>query len=635
MDLFQNRKSGPLVPNIVAWFLITTGALPGADAPAPRGEPAGIEAARRAFVKRMENLANQNPEALEAIFRQGYGRRLSEAVLDDWMARAKQGKISLPDRFVMLDSALPEGARAAYSAEAGGTVFLRPDLCDSPDVLIELVAEECGHHFDSLLGPGDAPGDEGEIFRLGLSQGMALRPIQRQLLAWQSDQAMIQYEGRDLPVEMGFFKSAGKAIKKTATQTVPKVVTNTIPKAVVKAKTATVKTGAKIGEAWADAGVAAAESAVSAGNNFGEAAAKTSKGTEYAIRATAAAVNGDDDRARELIGQSKSQFEQAGDQAVKGFVDVVDVVASAGDAYNETVGAMDQLVPGLGVAFDIGLGVVFPYSYVAIAAVRGTADVRSAYNEGGTKAALIAGSYATLDVGVSALGIKSKQLGAAKELKYWRTARGKDLAKSSRYIDEAWDGGRLASATAKPGRMTRFKNYVSSIPGARSLENLAIRKFRPPNLAPKVALGQSKKYLALTGVTKVLTGVKFGIPGRDRRDSDGALLGTGGNTYSKALPSGIDLSSFGADPIRPMLPFSESPLFGVHTGGQYSAQSVLQGRQLSPGGGLFGPFVKGPPPPVERTVTTPTVVSKPSPTPLPPAVPPPPPPPPPGGGGMP
>ena len=131
--------------------------------------------------------AAADPAGLAAVFRTAFGDRAAgnagAALLDGLAATRTSGAdaaLGVEIRTVG-EAVLPPGAKGAYlPAEAGagrGTILVHRDLMADPGTLRMVVAEELGHHLDTLLGAGagDARGDEGRIFA-GALAGEALGP---------------------------------------------------------------------------------------------------------------------------------------------------------------------------------------------------------------------------------------------------------------------------------------------------------------------------------------------------------------------------------------------------------------------------------------------------------------------------
>ncbi|UWQ35671.1 NPCBM/NEW2 domain-containing protein (plasmid) [Leisingera sp. M527] len=80
----------------------------------------------------------------------------------------------MPEGLAILPEHSLNGAHAAYSANAGGTIVLTYDAITQGRAYLKyLLAEELGHHFDALLGEGDSSGDEGAKFAAALYPDIA------------------------------------------------------------------------------------------------------------------------------------------------------------------------------------------------------------------------------------------------------------------------------------------------------------------------------------------------------------------------------------------------------------------------------------------------------------------------------
>lgn len=148
----------------------------------------------------LKALATTSRAQLSAILQQAYGDKLDGLALDRLISQATAGALPMPRNVQVVDAATLNGANAAYSPAAGGTIYLNASL--SPKAMQAAFNEEAGHHLDVLLGGADSRGDEGEILQRGLALG---RPLDAESLAQaraDRDQATIQIDGVAVAVEL-------------------------------------------------------------------------------------------------------------------------------------------------------------------------------------------------------------------------------------------------------------------------------------------------------------------------------------------------------------------------------------------------------------------------------------------------
>ena len=133
----------------------------GAGGAAARGAPDGL---LRELLAELGARAARDPEGLGGLLGAAFGARAEGFAGWALAARLAAGDVPRPALRVVGGETLPAGARGAYSAEGGGTVFVHRELLGDPAALRAVLAEELGHHLDRQLGPGDAAGDEGVVF---------------------------------------------------------------------------------------------------------------------------------------------------------------------------------------------------------------------------------------------------------------------------------------------------------------------------------------------------------------------------------------------------------------------------------------------------------------------------------------
>jgi hypothetical protein len=158
------------------------------------------EALKSQFTNQLQNLAQDNPDALDKILKQSFDQASPEQ-LTKLRNSAAAGRIELPKNVSFVDPAKLNGAAAAYSPENKGTVLLSNDLKSNPDELRKAFTEEAGHHLDSQFGAKDSTGDEGQIFQEGLEKGQAVSPERAAELKSQKDQGTAEINGKKSAVE--------------------------------------------------------------------------------------------------------------------------------------------------------------------------------------------------------------------------------------------------------------------------------------------------------------------------------------------------------------------------------------------------------------------------------------------------
>lgn len=159
-----------------------------------------VSAAAAAVSVRLQSLAATRPATFGRILDQTFGPRLKPATRAGLIRDAKNGTFPFPAEIHVVPAAHLNGADGAYDA-VGGRLFLSDALIDRPDRMQDVLLEELGHHVDRLLGPGDAVGDEGQLFRTAIQQGRTLSQLELNSGRVDRDQGFIQFEQVRVPVE--------------------------------------------------------------------------------------------------------------------------------------------------------------------------------------------------------------------------------------------------------------------------------------------------------------------------------------------------------------------------------------------------------------------------------------------------
>ncbi len=148
----------------------------------------------------LNNRAASNPSAFRESLELAMGPRADGQAVNALIDAAVEGSLPMPQlRFVDAGS-LGAGALGAYDPRGGGTILLDRSLLADPVAMERVFTEEAGHHFDALLGAGDAAGDEGELFaRSMLGEDLSAADISA--LRTENDHGRVMLDGRLTVVE--------------------------------------------------------------------------------------------------------------------------------------------------------------------------------------------------------------------------------------------------------------------------------------------------------------------------------------------------------------------------------------------------------------------------------------------------
>ena len=219
----------------------------------------------------------------------------------------------------------------------------------------------------------------------------------------------------------------------------------------------------------------------------------TVQGTAEGLAGTIAYATGNKDLGDKLTRKARDSFSDAGSSFKDVAKDAVDLCASGGNLYNKTSAELDKAVPHLGTAVNIAVSLTPAAPYVA--AAKGFADVKNAYENGGMDAALTAGAFAGLDVGGGVLG---------------RVGKGIKVAKVAAAAEK---GAETLPSLAKLSALTKATTGEARV-GATLVNN-----------APRAT-----KYLTYLDTANTYVRPKDFIPDRDRAQ-DGKLVGSGGSNW--------------------------------------------------------------------------------------------------------
>ncbi|MEL6159325.1 MAG: CRTAC1 family protein [Cyanobacteria bacterium J06627_32] len=144
------------------------------------------------------------PAEYLSTMQQVFGADFSEAAALRLRKAWAEGDFSAVPKIEILSDAELDGARAAYEADTA-TIYVSAEFLDlyqnHAPTLIALIAEEVGHHVDSLLnGKRDTAGDEGALFA-ALLQGEVLSEQARQEIQSENDLAVITLADRSAQIE--------------------------------------------------------------------------------------------------------------------------------------------------------------------------------------------------------------------------------------------------------------------------------------------------------------------------------------------------------------------------------------------------------------------------------------------------
>ncbi len=172
-----------------------------------------IAEGKAAFEQQIKDLA-QDPEAFHDLMATAFGE-YDHAAAEKLRQQTLAGDFSWMPDIEVVDAADLGGAHGAYDAESG-RILLSSDLLGQPDLLAATIAEEAGHHLDTIVRDSDAAGDEGELFRRVLSKEK-LSTSEIAAIRAENDHGVIEVNGRQIAVEFwNPFKAVGKAVKKAA-----------------------------------------------------------------------------------------------------------------------------------------------------------------------------------------------------------------------------------------------------------------------------------------------------------------------------------------------------------------------------------------------------------------------------------
>lgn len=118
-------------------------------------------------------------------------------------AFAFDGSLNVLPNFSLLSGEVMGDAKGAFSAQTHSIYFNSNFIIQNLNnfsVVADVLVEELGHSIDSMLGTGDAQGDEGEIFALLMRNGL-IDQSKLQALKTENDSATIIIDGQHIAIE--------------------------------------------------------------------------------------------------------------------------------------------------------------------------------------------------------------------------------------------------------------------------------------------------------------------------------------------------------------------------------------------------------------------------------------------------
>jgi hypothetical protein len=201
------ESSGPLPPHTDFGSTARAGQPSLASLHAPLQD--GFEGKAVEVVKQQIRDIARDPEKFADLFAKAFGSSRDVRAADALRQRILAGDFSWLPRIRVVPHADLQGGDGAYHKDSS-TVFLSAALRDNPVKAAAVLSEEIGHHIDTLVNKTDARGDEGEIFRLGLSGVQLTDAMVQEIRDRGEDRGVIRVGGKKLEVEFFF----GKLFKK-------------------------------------------------------------------------------------------------------------------------------------------------------------------------------------------------------------------------------------------------------------------------------------------------------------------------------------------------------------------------------------------------------------------------------------
>ncbi|MEO0645457.1 MAG: hypothetical protein AAFZ17_04780, partial [Cyanobacteria bacterium J06650_10] len=157
---------------------------------------AALDSAALRLKENLVDLRDRND--FEEVFQTAFGENITEqaakSLVNSFVADAVKPKITVV-------SAETLQGQAAFG---NNTIFVSEQFLNQqanvPEAIDDVLLEEVGHYFDSMLNAADSAGDEGDIFSQ-LAQGKTLSASQLATLRAEHDHSTIIYDGQTIAVE--------------------------------------------------------------------------------------------------------------------------------------------------------------------------------------------------------------------------------------------------------------------------------------------------------------------------------------------------------------------------------------------------------------------------------------------------
>lgn len=173
------------------------------------GENPALAEAKLKTQMTMAEMAG-NKASFHEFYKKVYGDRYDANIVENMRQQFLAGDFSALPEFKIVSGDTLQGNHAAY---ADGVVYLNENMLQNPDELVAYMIEESAHHFDTFFGPGDATGDEGELFRR-MAGGENLSQDDINEIRNDNDKGTITVDGKQIDVEFGKLSKLRKKAKK-------------------------------------------------------------------------------------------------------------------------------------------------------------------------------------------------------------------------------------------------------------------------------------------------------------------------------------------------------------------------------------------------------------------------------------
>ncbi|MFT5469042.1 MAG: hypothetical protein ACI8UO_004156 [Verrucomicrobiales bacterium] len=525
------------------------------------------------YLSLMQFRATNQPEALRQVLRQSFGEKLSDSVANELVEMAKNRRLPVPARIMVVQDEVLKDAAAAYLATKGGTVLIAARFEKNYQALLALVTEECGHHLDECFGGADAKGDEGEIFAAGVFCGEAIANTRLLTLQAQNDHTELQFEGEIHPAELFFLAKFGSWMTGGIINGTHKFAGGVATGATMAWEKGLKPFGEGVGDEFSNFGIwvdgewdyfwssmgavmtseldpelsaqyaeaasAARHRADDAGSQliayqvgkaiegmavdigegtyhfFSDLNRSIKESTAALIFEGIAALSGDPARAEKYRTLADEARQRSKESLKSAGTNILKVATAPGNLYNETVAILNEEVPGLGFLLDLGAGTTVLAPFIIAAA--GTADIVNAIQnnpDDPLKAGLLATVFVAVDVAGEGAGRYATKLGKARDV------------------------ARVSEAAHQTRLNRRLRNLeILNNQRYRNSDQIAYTTHWQPDVQTSA---YSEAVFPLVPAGVVAVGGAF-IPGRDR-DENRELQGTGSSLVGNLLSDDPDES---------------------------------------------------------------------------------------------